>query len=190
MLKLIVYTKNHSLLWVFVLFLFLHLNVSCRIVSQENKVNKGQQQPEHPAGKVIEGFHLLSYYAGTISTSTEFVSYGCKKLALSATLSDEELEVLLPHARQKAEEYGIPMYVDKDLLVTPLFSASVAVGKTVILFAYNQDVLDEYFAIKAFREKAIAEGRLGDVEEELGRRFGHLLSYTDETIERLLNEEK
>jgi len=60
----------------------------------------------------------------------------------------------------------------------------------VILFAYNQDVLDEYFAIKAFREKAIAEGRLEDVEEELGRRFGHLLSYTDETIERLLNEEK
>jgi hypothetical protein len=74
--------------------------------------------------------------------------------------------------------------------VTPLFSATIAKGKTVILFAYNQDVLDEYLAIKAFREKAISEGRLEEVEEKLGWRFGRLLSYTDDTIERLLNEEK
>ena len=124
------------------------------------------------------------------STSTEFVSYGCKKLALSATLSEEELAVLLPHAKQKAEEYGIPIYVENDLLVTKLFSPTVAEGKTVILFAYNQDVLDEYYAIKAYREKAIEEGCSEDVEEELAWRFGRLLSYTDETIERLLSTEK
>ncbi len=165
----------------FILGVMVHLGISCRVVSQEI---------EHPAAKVIEGFHLMSYYAGTISTSTEFVSYGCKKLALSATLSDEELSVLLPHAEQKAKEYGIPIYVEKNLLVTPLFSPTIAQGKTVILFAYNQDVLDEYFAIKTFRNKAVAEGRLGDVQEELGWRFGRLLSYTDETIERLLNDKK
>jgi hypothetical protein len=139
---------------------------------------------------VIPNFHLYSYYAGTISTSAEFVGYGCKKLALSATLSDEELAVLLPHAEQKAEEFGIPMYVEKDLLVTKLFSPTIAQGKTVILFAYNQDVLDEYLTIKVFREKAIAQGRLEDVEEELSWRFGRLLSYTDDTIERLMSEEK
>jgi len=105
-------------------------------------------------------------------------------------MSDEELAVLLPHAEQKAEEYGIPIYVEKDLLVTPLFSPTIALGKTVILFAYNQDVLDEYFAIKAFREKAVEVGRLRDVEEELAWRFGRLLSYTDDAIERLLSEEK
>jgi hypothetical protein len=174
----------------FILALTVHLGISCGVVSQENEGENGIQKIEHPAGKVIEDFHLLSYYAGTISTSTEFVSYGCKKLALSATLSDEELAVLLPHAEQKAKGYMIPIYVEKDLLVTPLYSSTIAQGKTVILFAYNQDVLDEYFAIKAFREKAILEGRLGDVQEELGWRFGRLLSYTDETIERLLSEEK
>ena len=174
----------------FVLILTAHLGVSCGIVSKKNEGDNGQHKADHPAGKVIDGFHLLSYYAGTISTSAEFVSYGCKKLALSATLSEEELTVLLPHAQQKAKEYGIPIYVEKDLLVTPLFSSTIAEGKTVILFGYNQDVLDEYFAIKAFREKAVDEERLGDVEEELAWRFGRLLSYTDETIERLLGGEK
>jgi hypothetical protein len=190
MFKQIVFAKNRSLLWTFVLVLTVYLGVSCGIVSQEDEGDNGQLQSEHPAGKVIEGFHLFSYYAGTISTSAEFVSYGCKKLGLSATLSDEELAVLLPHAKQKAEEFGIPIYVEKDLLVTQLFSPAIAQGKTVILFAYNQDVLDEYFAIKVFREKAIEEGRLGDVEEEIAWRFGRLLSYTDDTIKQLLMVEK
>jgi hypothetical protein len=190
MIKQRVFKKNNFVFWGLFFILTIHLGVSCGIVSQENEEDNGQQKAEHPAGKVIEGFHLLSYYAGTISTSAEFVSYGCKKLALSATLSKEELAVLFPHAEQKAEEYGIPIYVEKDLLVTKLFSPTVAEGKTVILFGYNQDVLDEYFAVKAFREKAIEEDRLEDVEEELGWRFGRLLSYTDETIERLLSTEK
>ena len=110
----------------FVIILSAHLGVSCGIASKKNEGDNGQQKADHPAGKVIEGFHLLSYYAGTISTSTEFVSYGCKKLALSATLTDEELAVLLPHAEQKAEEYGIPIYVENDLLVTKLFSPTIA----------------------------------------------------------------
>ena len=175
---------------VLVLILTAYLCVSCGTGSKENEGEHGILQNEHPVSKVVEGFHLMSFYAGAISASTEFVSYGCKKLALSSTLSDEELAVLLPHAEQKAKEYGIPFYVEKDLLVTKLFSPTIAEGKTVILFAYNQVVLDEYFAIKAFREKAIAEGRLVDAEEEIAWRFGRILSYTDDTIERLLSAEK
>jgi hypothetical protein len=172
---------------VFLLILFCP---ACKESSPESGQGLIQEEEVHPAAGVIEGFHLMSYYAGSISTATEFVSYGCKKLALSAVLSDEEVAILLPHAENKAAEYGIPFYVEKDLLVTPLFSPTIAQGKTVILFAYDQGVLDEYFAIKASREKAIAEGRLADVEEGLGWRFGRLLSYTDETIERLMSEEK
>jgi hypothetical protein len=164
---------------VFLLVVF--LSISCSVNPTED---------DHPTGKVIEGFHLLSYYAGTISTSAEFVSYGCKKLALSATFSDEELAALLKHAEQKATEFGIPTYVERELLVTRLFSPTVAEGKTVILFAYNKDVLDEYFALKAFRKKAIQEDRLSEVEEEIAWRFGRLLSYTDETIKRLLSEDR
>lgn len=160
-----------------IILLAAFVSVSCCVKTAES---------DHPAGNVIENFHLLSYYAGTISTSAEFVSYGCKKLALSATFSDEELSALLKHAEQKAEEFGIPIYVERDLLVTRLFSPDVAESKTVILFAYDQAVLDEYFALKAFREKAIQEDRLSEVEDEIAWRFGRLLSYTDDTIKKLI----
>ena len=166
---------------VVIFFLAALLSVSCNVNTAKS---------DHPAGKVIDGFHLLSYYAGSISTAAEFVSYGCKKLALSSTYSDEELSALLEHAQQKAKEFGIPIYVEKDLLVTQLFSPTIAEGKTVILFAYNQDVLDEYFSLKAFREKAILEDRLKDSEEEIAWRFGRLLSYADDTIKRLLSAER
>jgi hypothetical protein len=90
-----------------------------------------------------------------------------QKLALSAPFTDDDIDVLLEHAQQKAEEYGIPIYVEKELLVTRLFSPRVAEGKTVILFAYNQDILDEYMALKEFKRKAVEEGRLEEVEEEI-----------------------
>lgn len=171
-------------------FISVFLFPTCKDSITEDSQSSVQKEEGHPAATVIEGFHLISYYAGTISTSAEFVSYGCKKLALSTTMSDEELSVLLPHAEQKAREYGIPIYVEKDLLVTELFSSTIALGKTVILFAYNQDVLDEYFALKELRKKAVKEGRLEETEKEIAWRFGRLLSYTDETIERLMSEEK
>ena len=126
----------------------------------------------------------------TISTSVEFVSYGCKKLALSAPFTDDDIDVLLEHAQQKAEEHGIPIYVEKELLVTPLFNPRVAEGKIIILFAFNQDVLDEYMALKEFKRRAVEEGRLEEDEEEIAWRFGRLLSYTDEAIERLQAENK
>jgi hypothetical protein len=162
--------------------------ISCGKSSTRDERKEGQKTDEHPASKLISDFHLPSYHAGSISTSVEFVSYGCKKLALSAPFADVEMDVLLEHAQQKAEEYAIPIFVEKELLVTRLFSPSVAEGKTVILFAYNQDILDEYMALKEFKRNAVEEGKLEEVEEEIAWRFGRLLSYTDETIERLLRE--
>jgi hypothetical protein len=174
--------------WAVSLWLIAFLLVSCGETNTRNEEKVVQPSTDHPASKSISGFHLPSYYAGTISTSAEFVSYGCKKLALSAPFTDDEIDVLLEHAQQKADEYGIPIYVEKELLVTRLFSPTVAEGKTVILFAYNQDVLDEYMALKEFKRKAVEEGRLEEVEEEIAWRFGRLLSYSYETIQRLLAE--
>lgn len=130
--------------------------------------------------------HQSSFYAGSIATAVEFVSYGCKKLALSAPFEEDMLKIVLPGARREAEKYNIPIFVEKDLLVTKLFSPDTAKNKTVILFAYNQKVLDEYFALKAFKAKKEKEGKLAAAEKEIARKFGKLLSYTDETIKKLL----
>jgi len=174
--------------WAVPLWLIAFFLVSCGETETKNEKKAAQPSTDHPASKLIQGFHLPSYHAGSISTSAEFVSYGCKKLALSAPFTDEEMDVLLKHAQQKAEEYAIPIYMEKELLVTRLFSPTIAEGKTVILFAYNQDILDEYMALKEFKRKAVEDGKLEEVEEEIAWRFGRLLSYMDETIDRLLRE--
>ncbi|NIM10776.1 MAG: hypothetical protein GTO45_02210 [Candidatus Aminicenantes bacterium] len=49
--------------------------------------------------------------------------------------------------------------------------------------------MDEYLALKAFKAKAEKEGKLAGVEEEIARKFGKLLSYTDETIDKMLSKQ-
>jgi hypothetical protein len=171
---------------IFLLSVFLIFIAYCG--SSENAAPPQKSEFDHPMSQMIEGFHLYSYYAGTMAAASEFVSYGVKKLALSPTFNEEQLKALLPVAEKEAGKYGIPIYVENDLLVTQLFRADIATGKTVIMFAYKQEVLDEYHKLKEIRKEALEKGTLDEVEEDLSWKFGRLLSYTDETITRLIAE--
>jgi len=137
--------------------------------------------------QVIDGFHLYSFYAGVNFAFAEVVSFGCKKLALSSPYTDEELEALLEPTKIVTEKYGVPIYVERNFLTTRLFDPAFTEGKSVILIAQNQEVIDEYLALKKLKEKAIKEERLEEVEDEIAWRFGRLLSYSDEAIRRLLS---
>jgi hypothetical protein len=146
-------------------------------------------EKDHPLAGVIPGFSLASYYAGGAFMAAEFVNAGCKNLALSAPYTDEELAAVLEPTRLAAEKYHVSLYVEKDLLITRLFPETVAAGKTVILMARNKAILDDYFALKEDRVRAVAEGRLAEAEEEIAWRFGKLLSYGDEKIAELLAQQ-
>lgn len=140
----------------------------------------------HKLSKIINGFHLYSYYAGTAFMAAEVVSYDCKQLALSPPYTEAELAIMLKPTQMAADEYGLPIYVEKDFLTTKLFDEEQTQGKIVILIARNQEVIDKYFELKEFKKAAVAKGNLHEVEEELAWRFGRLLSYSDEAIRRLL----
>ena len=58
------------------LFLFLAISILFIFGCQ----NQGDQN--HKMSGVIDGFHLYSYYAGSAFTASEFVSAGCKKIAI------------------------------------------------------------------------------------------------------------
>ncbi len=159
--------------------------------SMERKGTKIKEEAEeHRLSEVIEGFHLYSYYAGSAFTAAEFVASDCKQLALSAAYTETELEAMLDLTRMAAEEYGLPIYVEKDFLTTPLFSPALTEGKAVIFTARNQGVIDAYLALKERKEEAVRQGSLSEVEEELAWGFGRLLSYSDDVIRRLLAESK
>ena len=138
--------------------------------------------------EMIENFNLHSYYAGATFAASEFVSAGCKKLALSAAYTEEELAVMMEPTKLATTKYNLPFYVEKDFLTTPLFSTDLTKNKTVIFIAQNQKVLDDYFALKKLKQQAIDEGRLEEVEIEIAWKFGKLLSYSDEYISQLISE--
>lgn len=60
-----------------------------------------------------------------------------------------------------------------------------------MIFYQNESMLKEYLDLKAEKEKAIADGTYAECRGNIARRYGKLLSYTDEGIQRLLaNTEK
>ncbi len=140
----------------------------------------------HALGEIIEGFDLHSYYAGITMAFAEVVGAGCKKLALSSPYSPKVAEEMLPASRYAAEEYNVKLMVEPELLVTKLFPRDVAKDKTVILIAYDQSVLDEYVMLKKLKEHSDEEGNPEKLELEITQRFGELLSYNEETIDRLI----
>jgi hypothetical protein len=140
----------------------------------------------HALVEIIEGFDLHSYYAGITMAFAEVVGAGCKKLALSSPYSHKMADEMLPASRYAAEEYNVKLMVEPELLITRLFPRDVAKDKTVILIAHDQSVLDEYMVLKKLKEQSNKKSNPEKLELEIARRFGELLSYDEETINRLI----
>ena len=62
----------------------------------------------------------------------------------------------------------------------------IARGKTVVLIAHDQSVLDEYAALKKLREESDASGNPEETELEIAGRFGRLLNYDEAAITGLI----
>jgi hypothetical protein len=139
--------------------------------------------------QVIDGFHLNSFLAGVNFAFAETVAYGAKKLALSEPCTDAQLEALLEPTRIVARKHDLAKYVEREFLTTKLFDPAFTEGKRVILIAQNQNVIDEYLALKERKEKAVADDTLEEVEEEIAWSFGRLLGYSDEAIRRLMSKQ-
>lgn len=132
------------------------------------------------------GVDRSSYLLGITTAFAEVVAMGCKRLALSPPYTEPELAALLVPTQQLAAEHGLALLVEPQLLVTPLFPADAAAGRTVILIASDQATIAAYQELVARRAAAEAAQRLAEVELELAWEFGRLLSYSDAAIRRLL----
>lgn len=128
-----------------------------------------------------------SYYLGITTAFVEVVAMGCKRLALSPPYTSADLAVLLAPTQHLVKTHQLALFVEPELLITPLFPADIAVDRTVILIAGDQRVLDAYHDLVAQRRTAITAGRLAEVEPALAWQFGRLLSYSDAAIQRLLD---
>ena len=79
------------------------------------------------------------------------------------------------------------MYVENDSLLTDLFPISMNKDKFNIVFARDPKDLELYVELHVRKQKLIEQGKYhGAARKEIAVEFGHLLSYTDEAIERLI----
>ncbi|MEP2668403.1 MAG: VOC family protein [Cyclobacteriaceae bacterium] len=135
-----------------------------------------------------EAINEKSYRLGAIGAFGEAVNAGVKQLALSATLSTEEMNDFLPEAEKVAEKNNVLLYREADLIVTDLFPADVAEGKEVLLI-YQGTTKDQYLQLKADKAALVDAGEYtGKKREEIARRFGRMLSYSPRKINQLLAE--
>jgi len=135
----------------------------------------------------------FSYHLGAADCFCELVRAGVKKLALSHPCdTKEERDNFLPEFDKLCEKYGVRYYVADESFLTDLFPLSLNRGKFNVIFYQDEVVLKEYLDLKTEKEKAVAAGNYADCRKDIARRYGKLLSYTDEGIQRLLetNSEK
>ena len=71
--------------------------------------------------------------------------------------------------------------------LTDLFPLSLNQGKYNVIFYQESSALQEYLSLKEEKENAVSTGRYETLREDLARRYGKLLSYTEAGIQRLLD---
>jgi len=151
---------------------------------------QGDQTPEevHALQEAREpSIDQRSYRLGSIGAFAEMVDAGVKRLALSAALEPGEMDALVEEAERIARDHKVELFRETDFLVTDLFSAELTEGKHVLLI-YRGDTRQEYMEIKEEKLRLEGLGQYeGEARREIARRFGALLSYSDERIASLLH---
>lgn len=125
---------------------------------------------------------------GVVSAFSELVNAGVKELALSGTMSAEEMDKFYPLAVEAAAEYNVSVSRESDLIKTVLFPEDVASGKDVLIL-YQGNTLNAYKKLKADKAALVAgNAYYSGAEQDIARRFGRLLSYSPRQINRLISD--
>ena len=130
----------------------------------------------------------FSYHLGAADCFCEMVRARVKRIALSHPCdTKEERDSFLLEFDKLCEKYSVRYYVEDEAFLTDLFPLSQNQEKYNVIFYQDEAVLKEYLGLKAEKEKAIVASNYDLYRKDIARRYGKLLSYTDEGIQRLLD---
>jgi len=130
-----------------------------------------------------------SYNLGGIGAFAEMVGAGVKQLALSAPMDPAEMDAIIDEAERIAADNGARVYREDDFLVTALFPSGLTEGKHVLLIC-SEATRQDYMDLKAMKRQLQDSGRYeAEARMEIARRFGELLSYSEEQVNSLLSHE-
>lgn len=136
-----------------------------------------------------------SFALGVCEAFCEVVRAGVKRVALSHPFTGDELqndlhgEAFLAACREIAAKYGCFAYLLEKPVITDLFPISLNLGKQNVVFCRDPADMEELLAIQREKDALQAAGRYtGEPRRALAVRFGRLLSYSEEAIERYLSQ--
>jgi len=139
-----------------------------------------------PIPDILPNFDKLSFMSGACLAFSEAVGFGVKQLALSSLYTEEELEIMLKVIEYASQRFGTIYQPEPDLIKTKLFPRDIAGGKTVVLIANKQKVLDEYAMLRNLKDESDRNGNPEETEREIAIKFGRLLSYDEKSIDELI----
>ena len=122
----------------------------------------------------------FSYQLGAADCFCEMVRAGVKQIALAHPCDTREArDEYLPYFEDLCQKYGVKLSMNQ--------------GKYNAIFYQEDSALDAYLALKAEKQAALEAGAYTpETRWDIAWRYGKLLSYTDQGIQRLLeqNQEK
>ena len=129
-----------------------------------------------------------SYCCGVIDAFNEMVAAGVKRLALShPCASAKEREELLPFSEEICKKYGTSYYAEDALLTSDLFAVSDSLGKYLILYYRDKEILEKYLALKEKKRELCRRGEYcGEARRQIALDFAWLLSYEEEAALRMV----
>jgi hypothetical protein len=135
----------------------------------------------------LEGIDRRSFALGMINAFAEVVAAGVKPVALSPPIDEEMFEAIRSGSDAIVADWKVTSYVERELLETDLFPASMTDGITVILYAASESVLAKYLALKSERAEMVANGEYeGANRHSIAMQFGRLLGYSEKNLEAKL----
>lgn len=127
-----------------------------------------------------------SYKLGSVAAFSEMINAGVKKMALSSTMTSEEMDDFMPLAKEAASKYNVSIYRENDLITTALFPETIAKNLEVLVL-FQGSTKDEYLQLKEKKNRLIQQNKYGQDESlAVARHFGRMLSYSPKKINKLL----
>lgn len=136
---------------------------------------------------LYEGLDQPSFQLGIIDCFCEMVHMGVKTIALSSPLDPDFYEQIRERAERIAQSFDVKWYLEKDFLVTDLFSSGITEEKWVIMFYRDDETIETYKALKDRQKELVAKDAYDPrAREAVSWAFARLLSYPDWKIEEML----
>ena len=131
-----------------------------------------------------------SYKLGAADCFCEMVQAGVKKIALAHPCDTREERDSFHEGYEKlCQEYHVKQYDEDEGFITDLFPVSMNKDRFNVIFYQDDAVLQEYLDLKEEKRQAQENGTYTPEKRlDIAWRYGKLLSYTDEGIQQLLDE--